>query len=198
MTGVGADLADAALLQGVRRASGPALDRVLPALSRSADRGLLWIATAGLLALRRRDRRAGLRGLVGLGTTSALANGPAKLLIRRPRPGLGGLPLPSPSRHRRTTSSFPSGHSASAAAFVTGVALERPAYGAPLAVLGAAVILSRVHTGAHYPADVLAGATLGACTSPALAQAWPPNRSDGGDTRPQRRLRPGLPMGSGG
>jgi acid phosphatase family membrane protein YuiD len=50
------------------------------------------------------------------------------------------------SRVPRSTS-FPSGHAASAAAFATGVALEIPALAAPVGALAAAVGASRVVTG---------------------------------------------------
>ena len=60
-----------------------------------------------------------------------------------------------------TSTSFPSGHSASAFAFANAVAEELPVLGLPLRFLAGAVAYSRVHTGVHYPGDVLVGAILG-------------------------------------
>ncbi len=58
--------------------------------------------------------------------------------------------------------SFPSGHSASAFAFATAVGHELPLLALPLRFLAAAVAYSRVHTGVHYPGDVVAGSIVGA------------------------------------
>jgi membrane-associated phospholipid phosphatase len=65
--------------------------------------------------------------------------------------------LPNPP----TSSSFPSGHAASAAAFATAVALECPKAGLAIARLAAAVAYSRIHVGVHWTSDVLAGAAVG-------------------------------------
>ena len=62
--------------------------------------------------------------------------------------------------------SFPSGHSAGAFAFATGVGREMPRTAVALRALAALVAYSRVHTGVHYPGDVLAGSLMGS----ALAQ----------------------------
>ena len=76
-------------------------------------------------------------------------------------------------RHVRmpTTHSFPSGHSASAIAFVAGIATEAPGVAAPLSVAAAVVAYSRVHTGVHYPGDVIVGSLVGAAIAPVAVTA---------------------------
>jgi undecaprenyl-diphosphatase len=59
------------------------------------------------------------------------------------------------------SASFPSGHTASAVAFAAAVGPSLPAAAVPLGLLACAVGYSRVHTGVHYPGDVIAGALLG-------------------------------------
>jgi undecaprenyl-diphosphatase len=139
------------------------LDDVLPRLSVAANYGRLWMGVAAVLALtgRRDARRAAVRALVGLGVASATANIVAKGMSRRARPHHGVVPVVRRLRRAPVTTSFPSGHSASAAAFATAAALEMPVLAVPLGVLAAAVIVSRVATGAHYPSDVIAGSAVG-------------------------------------
>ena len=60
-----------------------------------------------------------------------------------------------------SSTSFPSGHSAAAFAFATGVGHVLPPAAIPLRGLAALVAYSRVHTGVHYPGDVVAGALMG-------------------------------------
>lgn len=142
------------------RARSPALDRLLVALTRAASYSRLWLMIAGVLAIAggRRGRHAAQRGLISVGIAAALANGPAKLLVRRRRPARGLVPslIPMP----RSTS-FPSGHSASAFAFATGVSGELPVLAPVLVPLAAAVAYSRTHAGVHYPSDVAAGVAVG-------------------------------------
>jgi undecaprenyl-diphosphatase len=63
--------------------------------------------------------------------------------------------------HMPTSTSFPSGHSASGFAFAAGVAEALPAFGVPLRGLATVVAYSRVHSGVHYPGDVIVGSLVG-------------------------------------
>ncbi len=133
-------------------------------LSRGADHSKLWFGAAAGLALLGGSggRRAATQGLAALGLASAFANLVAKPLTTRRRPEreelrvLASRQVPMPR-----SSSFPSGHTASAFAFATAAGGVRPALSAPLRALATLVGYSRVHTGVHYPADVLAGAFIG-------------------------------------
>jgi membrane-associated phospholipid phosphatase len=69
------------------------------------------------------------------------------------------------------TTSFPSGHAASASAFATGVATASAGAAIPISGAAALVAYSRVHTGVHYPADVIAGTLTGASLAQITAAA---------------------------
>ncbi len=193
------DALDLAVYRRAASAHTPLLDAVLPRLTRSADHGLLWLATAGLLAASGGTgrRRAALRGVLSLGVASATANVPAKLSARRTRPELRLVPLVRHLRRQPTTSSFPSGHSASAAAFATGVAFEQPLLAPPVALLAAGVAYGRVHTGVHYPGDVLAGVALGAGAALVVRRAWPVRPTRPAVSPPVVAQAPALPTGEG-
>jgi undecaprenyl-diphosphatase len=154
---------DQELFERSARNHSPLLDLVLPRLTRVADHGVLWMAVAGGLALAGgpRGRRAAARGRVSLGITSARANQLGKRSFGRRRPALDDVPPGRRARHVPASASFPSGHAASAAAFATTVAAAVPAAAVPVGTLAAGVAWSRVHTGVHYPGDVLAGLVLG-------------------------------------
>ncbi|NDZ83918.1 phosphatase PAP2 family protein, partial [Streptomyces sp. SID10853] len=118
---------------------------------------------AGIAAVGRstRARRAAVRGVASLAVASAVANTVAKRSVGRARPILDAVPVIRQLKRQPVTSSFPSGHAASAAAFATGVALESKGWGAVVAPLAVSVAASRVYTGVHYPSDVVIGAALG-------------------------------------
>ncbi|TDC90758.1 phosphatase PAP2 family protein, partial [Actinomadura sp. 7K507] len=151
------------------------LEYVLPRLSRFADHGVLWFTTASVLgaAGRPRLRRAALRGSIAIAVASPAVNLLGKHAFRRKRPVVDLVP-PIRIRWKLPTShAFPSGHSASAAAFATGVALEAPrAVAVPVAATAAAVAFARVYTGAHYPGDVLAGIGIGALAAMGTRAVW--------------------------
>ncbi|XRQ05621.1 bifunctional phosphatase PAP2/diacylglycerol kinase family protein [Actinomadura welshii] len=154
----------------------PGLEYVLPRLSRFADHGVLWFTSAGVMAVtgRPRLRRAALRGAVAIAVASPAVNLVGKQAFRRRRPVVDLVP-PIRIRWKLPTShAFPSGHSASAAAFATGIAMEAPrAVAVPVAATAGAVAFSRVYTGAHYPGDVLAGVGIGVLAALGTRAVWP-------------------------
>jgi membrane-associated phospholipid phosphatase len=110
-----------------------------------------------------RGRRAGATGLVSVAATSAVVNLAVKPLARRRRPDRDALDAVEEGQLRMPNSrSFPSGHTAAAVAFASGAGSVLPVAGVPLHALSALVGYSRVHTGVHFPGDVLAGAVIGA------------------------------------
>ncbi len=153
---------DGALYAAVASTETPSLDRAMRKLAQAADYSRLSIAVSvGLVLAGGRDgRRAATGGLASVAVTSAAVNLVVKPLGRRRRPDRVSVPadrrLPMPSSR-----SFPSGHAASAFAFATGVSRHLPAASAPLHALAALVGYSRVHTGVHFPGDVIAGAVIG-------------------------------------
>jgi membrane-associated phospholipid phosphatase len=150
------------------------IDNGLRQLSQAANKSRLWLVIAAAAALfPGRSRRAALRGIGSLAVTSAVANGLLKPLIRRRRPDAERTPLIRRLKREPITTSFPSGHAASAAAFTTGVAMESLTLGAAMAPLAGAVAYSRVHVGVHHVSDVLAGAALGAGFAVAGHRWWP-------------------------
>lgn len=164
-----AERVDHAIYAAVAATETPTLDRAMNRLTRAADYSKLSLTAAGLLVLTRgrQGSVAAGAGLASLGVTATIVNAAVKPLGRRHRPDpvAGAVP---PARQVRVPSStsFPSGHSASAFAFATGVGRVLPREAVALRALAALVAYSRVHTGVHYPGDVLAGSLIGS----ALAQ----------------------------
>lgn len=176
----------------------PALDRGLARLSHLANRSALWIAISVVLhLLGGSSRRGAARGLASLIVGSVLANLVGKRIFGGDRPLLKDVPVPRRLKSVPTSASFPSGHSASAAAFVTGVALESPRVGAVLAPLGAAVAYSRLHTGAHWLSDVVGGVGLGAAVAIAGRMLFPARPRPAAEPTAPRVVLPAPPEGSG-
>lgn len=147
---------------------------MLCGLSRAANHGRLWLGVAAVLgAGKGTGRRAAVRAMGSLAISSALTNVVAKSVFHRRRPNLADHPPVRRLRREPISSSFPSGHSASAAAFATAVAMESPLLAVAVAPLATAVAYSRVHVGVHYPGDVVAGSAIGAGVALATRHWWP-------------------------
>ena len=143
----------------------PGLDRPLRQVSDFANFSKPWLLIAAALALfgGPRGRRAAVTGAVAIGLTSLVVNQPMKLLAERRRPDRMQLGVPE-SRWvpMPSSTSFPSGHAASAAAFAVSVGDVLPKLRLPLRAAAAVVAFSRVYTGVHYPGDIVVGAAVGA------------------------------------
>ncbi len=163
---------DHAVYEAITQTPTPGLDRGMRRLTQAANFSQLWLGCAGILALARgaRGRRAAATGLVTVTISSAAANLLLKPLGTRRRPDASAVPearrAPMPA-----STSFPSGHAASAFAFATAVGSILPRDAIPIRGLAALVSYSRVHTGVHYPADVLGGAFLGTTIAHATTRA---------------------------
>lgn len=135
-------------------------DRAYSRLSHLTDRGLLWYAAAAVLMVLG-HRRAALRGVGSMIVAGVVSDVVVKRFFDGLRPVHGEVPITRRLRVYPTTTSFPSGHSASAAGFATGVALESAGAGAIVAPVAAAVAYSRMHVGAHWLSDVVGGIGIG-------------------------------------
>ena len=156
---------DRAAYRAVAGMSTPLLDGPLRQVSHFANFSKPWFLAAGALALfgGARGRRAALTGVAAIGLTSFVVNQPMKLAGERRRPDRTRLGVPQSRWVRMPSStSFPSGHSGSAAAFAVSVGDVLPRLRLPLRAAAAVVIFSRVYTGVHYPGDVVVGAAVGA------------------------------------
>jgi membrane-associated phospholipid phosphatase len=173
---------DRAVYSAVAATPTPSLDEPLRRLSDAANNSVLWLVVAAGLGVMGgpAGRRAAVCGTVAIGVTSPLVNLAAKSAWSRQRPDRADAGVPVGRNVRMPASaSFPSGHAASGFAFATAIGRDRPWLGLALRFLAAAVAYSRVHTGVHYPGDVVVGSLIGAGTGQAVAgliDRLPPTR----------------------
>jgi undecaprenyl-diphosphatase len=135
-------------------------DRYVSVLSDLGE-GLGWVAGGAALAILGgpKGRRAGLATAVASLVATYVVQTRVKPLFRRVRPFVNrearvvGIKPPDHS--------FPSGHTASSFAAATALAFYYPK-AAPLAyTVAAAVGVSRVHLGVHFPSDAAVGGVIG-------------------------------------
>jgi undecaprenyl-diphosphatase len=84
----------------------------------------------------------------------------AKFLFNRARPFISDTEI-APLIKTPSSSSFPSGHAATAAAGALTLSAIYPSFAPALLLAGFLVALSRIYLGVHYPFDVLAGLLIG-------------------------------------
>jgi undecaprenyl-diphosphatase len=144
------------LLLARTRGHGPLLERAAQRYARLGEHAACWFAlgAAGALIDGRRRRRW-LRGAGAVAVSYGL-NYAVKLVVRRRRPRLDGLPALSPVVSEL---SFPSAHATTS--FAAARAYRGLAPAAALYAAAGAFALTRPYLGVHYPSDVVAGALLG-------------------------------------
>ena len=150
--------ADLRLLRWMRtHGHSPGLESAAKALGKAGNNGAVWIALGLALALLDPSRRESWLICAALAPIAIALNYGIKLLVRRPRPVLEGLP---PLGGAPSSLSFPSAHATSSFACATAMTRIAPE-AAFLFILAAGIAACRPYLGMHYPSDVLAGAILG-------------------------------------
>ncbi|MGY2290126.1 bifunctional DedA family/phosphatase PAP2 family protein [Pseudomonas sp. SDO528_S397] len=153
---------DQGLMALVQEHRGPAIDQVMVRITQLGEFKKMFLASAvltGLLLLMRQWRQAFFVGATLAG--AAVINTGTKLFFARMRPEVLTDPL--------TSFSMPSGHASGSFAFFLALAVLA-GRGQPTrmrltwlilgALPAAAIAVSRVYLGAHWPTDILAGALL--------------------------------------
>ena len=126
-------------------------------LGRAGNNGGIWVVLClVLLAVTDSNGEAWVICAL-LGPVAIALNYAIKLIVKRPRPLLEGLP---PLGGAPSSLSFPSAHATSSFAVATAMTRVEP-LGALAFLLAFALSLGRPYLGMHYPSDVLAGAILG-------------------------------------
>jgi membrane-associated phospholipid phosphatase len=149
---------DLQLLRAMRtRGHTPVLERSMRLLGKSGNNGAIWMAIGVVLALVDSSNREAWLICAALAPVAITLNYVVKLIVKRQRPVLEGLP---PLGGAPSSLSFPSAHASSAFAVATAMTRVEP-WGALAFVLALALSLGRPYLGMHYPSDVLAGAVLG-------------------------------------
>jgi membrane-associated phospholipid phosphatase len=150
--------ADLRLLRLMRtRGHSPGLESAAVALGKAGNNAVVWVVLGLALALLDPDRREAWLICAVLGPIAIGLNYGIKLLVRRPRPKLEGLP---PLGGAPSSLSFPSAHAFSSFAVATAMVRVDPATAGALLV-ALALSLGRPYLGMHYPSDVAVGAVLG-------------------------------------
>lgn len=135
----------------------PGLEGAAKALGKAGNNGAVWVAVGVVLAIVDGSHREAWLICAALGPIAIGLNYVVKLIVRRPRPVLEGLP---PLGGAPSSLSFPSAHATSSFAVATAMTRVEP-LGALAFVLALALSLGRPYLGMHYPSDVLVGAVLG-------------------------------------
>ena len=151
--------ADLKLLRFMRtRGHTPVVEKAARLIAKTGENGYLWFGIGLAGAAFDPPRRRQWLFAAAIGPVAIGLNFGIKLVVKRPRPTLEGLP---PLGGAPSSLSFPSAHAT--ASFAAATAMSRFAPELKPALFGAAATMAvtRPYLGMHYPSDVVAGAVLG-------------------------------------
>ncbi|GJE34218.1 phosphatase PAP2 family protein [Methylobacterium oxalidis] len=171
---------DIALALRLARGKDAPLVRALGTFSEIGSQQALLAIAAGALAY---GRLAGNRGAARTGArmlaahlAASLAKSTIKRLTHRTRPDLliddGIYERGWLGPNAGSWQSFPSGHVAVTVAVARALARAHPEWRGPAAAGTAFIVAMQVLRGSHFPADVVAGAVVGALSEAASARAF--------------------------
>jgi decaprenylphosphoryl-5-phosphoribose phosphatase len=153
---------DLALLRFARTAGhSPEAERGVAGFSKLGEHGALWLAIGAAGSALDSERREQWGRATALVFGAHVLNTVVKLVVRRRRPELPGLP---PLAGTPTKLSFPSAHATTSFA-AAGVYSRLGVPAAPLYATATGLALSRLYLGLHYPSDTLVGMALGTAVS---------------------------------
>jgi undecaprenyl-diphosphatase len=152
----------------------PALPATTPhtaiiAITTAARGGALWLALCAFEALRAGgDRRAARHGAVSVVAALAVSQLLKRVTPYRPRPEPPGGRARRALPERPDSSSFPSAHAATAAAFTAAAFARDRRLAIALMPLPLVATYGRLRTRVHWPTDLVTGVVIGITTATVL------------------------------
>jgi undecaprenyl-diphosphatase len=184
------DLSDAA--DALQEADKAVTEAVVPYRQTAAVKALSWLSELGdqpqmrllcgavvVAGLARRDMRLAATGVRMLAAhqLATSAKNVIKQRVDRTRPrqvaqGNGSHKMKPGGSEAKEETSFPSGHSAGAAAVARAFARDYPEHGAAAYAAGGLIALAQIPRCAHYATDVGAGIAIGLASAELVGAGW--------------------------
>ena len=138
----------------------PVLTPIFRIFTWMGEFGTVWIVVGLVFFIRKQTRIVGVMLLLALLLELIFCNGIIKNIVARLRPFVG-IDVDTIIRHPGEYS-FPSGHTATAAAAIVVIWHHNWRQGIFVAALGSLIAASRMYFYVHYPTDILGGLLIGA------------------------------------